>query len=391
VTDEPDKKKKPEPRRPGGKTKRGPDKWLLRIFRGYDSAGRRIYFSETFRGGSKDADKRLTELHNRQKAGLPLRFDSKLFRDYFDQWLEESDDGTRREATIRHYRHMGEKYLLPAFGDFALVDITDVAVKRLYKKWREEKYAPATIGLLHVILSSMFKAAESGDLVLRNPMRKVKSPPLDKPKPVAMTADETQKFLDAASARPEGFMFLLAYNLGARPCEYLGLKWGDIDLKGRRLTIQRSLKWRNAGEWYEEPPKTEKGTRTIPLTPDIARGLEVERKRQLEARLKAGADWADTGFVFTDELGQPLNFERVRRTHKKILADAGLPSTFKLKVSRHTCASSLLKAGIHPKIVSERLGHSSISITLDVYTMVEEDQQRAASEALGEMFGKGKK
>src|SRR5262245_50256718 len=77
----PDKPKKPEPRRPGGKTKRGPDKWLLRIFRGYDSSGRRIYYSETFHGGSKDADKRLVELANRQKAGLPLKFDSKLFRD----------------------------------------------------------------------------------------------------------------------------------------------------------------------------------------------------------------------------------------------------------------------------------------------------------------------
>jgi integrase len=95
--------------------------------------------------------------------------------------------------------------------------------------------------------------------------------------------------------------------------------------------------------------------------------------------------------LFTDYTGQPLNFEKVRRIHKKILADAELPDTFKLKVSRHTCASALLRAGVHPKIVSERLGHANISITLDVYTMVEEDQQRAASEALGEMFGSGKK
>src|SRR5215468_28457 len=94
MTDEPDKAgkpdKKPEPRRPGGKTKRGPNKWLLRIFRGYDSAGKRIYFSEIFHGGSRDADGRLVELHNNHKAGLPLKFKPKLFRDYFAQWIEEA-------------------------------------------------------------------------------------------------------------------------------------------------------------------------------------------------------------------------------------------------------------------------------------------------------------
>lgn len=392
MTDEADNKpKKPEPRRPGGKTKRVPNKWLLRIFRGYDAGGKRIYYSETFHGGSREADNRLTELKNRHKAGLPLKFEAKTFKDFFSQWLEDTDDGARRESTITHYRQMGEKYLLPAFGDFTLTDVTDIAVKRLYKKWREEGYAPATIGLLHVILSSLFKSAEDGDLVLRNPMRKVKAPPQEKPRPVAMNADETHAFFDAAARTDNGFMFLLAFHLGVRPGELLGLMWKDCDLKARRVSIRRTLKWRKAGDWYTTPPKTEKGIRDIPITPEMAKGLEDHRRRQLEMRLKAGQGWGDHGFVFTDECGEPHNFERVRRTHKKILADAGLPETFQLKVSRHTCASALLKAGVHPKIVSERLGHSSISITLDVYTSVEEDQQRAASEALGEMFGRGKK
>jgi len=106
MTDEPDKvepgkpKKKPEPRRPGGKTKRGPNKWLLRIFRGYDSAGKRIYYSETFHGGSKQADDRLVTLCNNHKAGLPLKFEVKTFKDFFDKWVEDLDDGKRRECTI---------------------------------------------------------------------------------------------------------------------------------------------------------------------------------------------------------------------------------------------------------------------------------------------------
>src|SRR5262245_66264771 len=100
MTDDQPGKKKPEPRRPGGKTKRGPNKWLLRIFRGYDAGGKRIYYSETFHGGSREADDRLVELRNRQKAGLPLTFTSKTFKDFFDEWIEERDDGKRRECKI---------------------------------------------------------------------------------------------------------------------------------------------------------------------------------------------------------------------------------------------------------------------------------------------------
>lgn len=129
TTETPEKaeKKKPTPRRPGGKTKRGDGKWLLRIFRGYDAGGKRIYYSEIFHGGSREADDRLVELRNRQRAGLPLTFTSKTFKDFFEEWVEERDDGERRECTIEKYRYIGETYLLPAFGKFALTDINDSA------------------------------------------------------------------------------------------------------------------------------------------------------------------------------------------------------------------------------------------------------------------------
>jgi len=389
VAENPDKKK-PEPRRPGGKIKRGPNKWLLRIFRGYDAGGKRIYYSETFHGGSGEADDRLIELRNNHRAGRPLRFQPKTFKDFFDEWIEEVDDGERREETVRNYRRIALRHLIPAFGKFSLTDITDVAIKRFYKDLRRQDYAPATVNLLHVILTSIFRSAEDADLVLRNPMRKVKAPKMPKPRPEAMNGDQVKAFLDAASARPEGFMFRLAYFLGARPCEYLGLKWSDLDKKAGQVRIQRSLKWRKAHEWYEEPTKTEKGTRTIPLTPEIVKGLDDQRRRQLETRMRAGAGWEDHGFIFTDDYGAPLHIDHARHIHKKILADAGLPPTFKLKVSRHTCASALLKADVHPKIVSERLGHAKISTTLDIYSAIEEEQQRDASERLGEVFGFGK-
>jgi integrase len=383
-------KNKQKARRPGGKTKRGPNKWLLRIFRGYDAGGKRIYYSETFHGGSREADDRLTELKNRQKAGLPFKFEPKLFKDFFEEWLDDRDDGERRECTIEQYRATGRIYLLPAFGKFALTDVTDVAIARLYRDMRKEKYSQATVSMVHVVLTNIFKLATKRGLVLVNPMNKVDAPTQPKPKPVAMTGEETQAFLNAANARPEGFMFRLAYFLGARPCEYLGLQWGDVDWKAQRVTIQRSLKRRKGAQWYTTPPKTEKSIRSIALTEAFIKGLEEHRRRQLEARMKAGADWADHGFIFTDEVGEPLKIDVVRRIHRQICADAELPSTFKLKVSRHSCASALLNDGVPLKMISERLGHSSIAVTGDIYSVVEDQQQREVSERLERIFGAGK-
>jgi len=301
------------------------------------------------------------------------------------------DNGKRREATITQYRDSGRIYLTPAFGKLALTDITDTAVSRFYNEMRKKGFSASTISNAHFALASMFKMAAKKGLILVNPMATVDAPPKPKPKPVAMTADETRKFLNAASDRPEGFMFALAFYLGARPAEYLGLKWEDVDFNTQRITIRRSLKLRKGNEWYLTPPKTEKSVRTIPLTPAIVKGLEDHRRRQLETRLKAGASWGDHGFVFTDDVGEPLKIWTVRLVHKGICKEAGLPSTFKLKVSRHSCASALLNAGVPLKMISERLGHSSIQITADVYSVVEEQQQREASERLEQLFGIGKK
>jgi integrase len=391
--DKPQKKKKPVPRAAGGKTPLGPNKWRLRIFRMYDANNKRVYYSEVFRGGSRDADERLVELKNRQKAGEPLRVKAKLFRDFVQEWIEERNNGVRREATIEHYQRIAEAYIIPEFGGLALADITEAKIQRYYTGLRKKERAPATVRLIHVLLASIFKLAEKRELIRKNPMRFVEPPPTPKPKPEMMNQAEARAFLEAASQHPEGFMFALAFHLGARPCEYLGLMWSDIDFAGHRITIQRSLKQRKVkgkyGEWYCEKPKTVNSLRSVTITTEIARGLEERRRAQLEERMKAGPSWATHGFVFTDPIGEPLKFEYVRRLHKQILKEAELPEKFQLRSSRHACATALIAAGVDPKTVSSRLGHSSVKITLDVYVKPTDEREREASDKLGEMFGTG--
>jgi integrase len=135
----------------------------------------------------------------------------------------------------------------------------------------------------------------------------------------------------------------------------------------------------------ESDPKTRSSRRTISLDARMVAVLRAHRRRQLEDRLAWGAAWTDTGYVFTSEDGLAMHPERITVLFGRLVASAGLPKV-RLHDLRHTSASLMLAAGVHPKIVSERLGHSSISITLDLYSHVIPGLQAEAAEKLGEMI-----
>jgi integrase len=150
-----------------------------------------------------------------------------------------------------------------------------------------------------------------------------------------------------------------------RPEEYLGLKWADIDLINKRVTVKRALIWRKGGGWYFGEPKTTRSRRTIPLPDSIIRLVAEHRRRQMETRLKAGVNYQVNDLVFVTLKGSPLNPRNLTLRHfKPILKNAGLPNTLRLYDLRHTCATLLLGANEHPKVVSERLGHASVTLTL---------------------------
>jgi integrase len=169
-----------------------------------------------------------------------------------------------------------------------------------------------------------------------------------------------------------------------RPEEYLGLRWVDVDFVKATVVVKRALVWRTkGGGWYFTEPKTSRSRRTIPLPSSMIRCLVQHKRRQSEERLKLGSEWQDHDLVFTTGLGTPLNISNLTRKHfKPALERAGLPKTIRLYDLRHTCATLLLGAGENPKVVSERLGHASIILTLDVYSHVLPDMQRAATDKL---------
>jgi len=157
-----------------------------------------------------------------------------------------------------------------------------------------------------------------------------------------------------------------------------------VELSKATVTVRRALVWRTkGGGWYFTEPKTSRSRRTIPLPASMIVRLLEHKRRQSEDRLRLGSESQDHGLVFTTALGGPLNISNLTNKHfKPALERAGLPRTIRLYDLRHTCATLLLSAGENPKVVSERLDHASITLTLDVYSHVLPDMQKAATDKL---------
>ena len=176
---------------------------------------------------------------------------------------------------------------------------------------------------------------------------------------------------------------------GMRRGEALGLQWSDIDLEAGRLSIQRSLV-PAAGEVIVSEPKTAKGRRSIALDPGTVDILRRQARRQLDDQVAAGEAYsASDEYVFTDELGGPLDPDRVSKCFNTAVRKAMLPR-IRLHDLRHTHATLALQAGVHPKVVQERLGHSTIAITLDIYShVIPAMQEEAATLIAGLVFTAG--
>jgi len=172
---------------------------------------------------------------------------------------------------------------------------------------------------------------------------------------------------------------------GMRRGEAIGLRWSDVDLEAGRLAVRRALIPCGRDVIVSEP-KTIKGRRVIAIDPGTVEVLKAQATRQLDEQDEWDEAWIETGLVFTQENGAALDPETVSRHFRQAVKRSMLP-TIRLHDLRHTHATLALQAGIHPKVVSERLGHATISITLDTYShAIPALQEEAAALIAGLVF-----
>lgn len=197
---------------------------------------------------------------------------------------------------------------------------------------------------------------------------------------------QAKVFLNAVADSELIAAWVLFLTTGMRRGEVAGLRWDAVDLDKASLAVRINRVSAGQGNRVaEHPPKTKRGQRSIALDAGTIEALRAHRRRQLEDRLRAGPAWTDIGFVFCGLDGLPLHPDTLTSTFKRLRDPLPLPA-ITLHDLRHTSASLALAAGVHPKVVSERLGHANISITLDLYSHVIEDMQSEAAEQIGALL-----
>jgi len=361
---------------------KGNDKWMVRVYLGRDENGKTKFHNKTIKG-KREAQAYLAKMTTQKNEGTIADSGGLTLSEHMEAWLETVVKNRVSEKTYLDYKDRTKLYITPEIGNIRLEKLKPEEIQKLYNDMLERNLSPRTVRYTHTILRNCLQQAVKWNKIYRNPANLVDLPKQKKKEMTALTPEQADKFMKATVESQHKAFFSLLIASGMRPGEALGLKWSDIDFDNRRVTVNRSLTRVIGKGWSLQEPKTPRSRRTIPLPKSVIEDLREQKAKQNEIILEAKeGEYTKQGFVFANKEGNPLDERNIHRRHfKAILKKAKLPD-IRLYDLRHTCATLLLSAGENPKVVSERLGHASINLTLDTYSHVLPDMQQSATDKL---------
>ncbi len=361
-------------------------RWAATIHLGYDGGRRR---RKTFYGQSRGVvAQRLAEAIKLTMDGVPIPSERQTVGQFLLLWLDETVKPTVRMSTHRGYEAKLRVHVIPALGRLPLVKLTPQRVQGFLNDKFKAGLAAQTVQHLRTILRAALNDAVKWGLVMRNSAALVDGPRGPRSEVRLVNPSQARQLLEAFRGDRLEALYTVALAVGLRQGEALGLRWQDIDLEARTLTVCVALE-RAEGHFRLTEPKTDRSRRTIAL-PDVAiRALKAHRARQSQERLLAGPEWQDSwDLVFTSPSGAPLHGTNVTRGFRQVLERASLPSQ-RFHDLRHACASLLIVQGIHPRVIMETLGHSRIGLTMDTYGHVIPELQRDAADKMDVLLASG--
>lgn len=378
--------------------KRGKNSYTIVLSLGFDPAtGKRNQQWVSIKGTKKDAEKRLGELLHQLDIGAFAKPSKLTLGGYLDQWLKDYCHASFAPHTVQSYGFFIERHIKPTLGQVPLTQLKPEHLQHLYTEKLSTGRRDGTGGLgnrsvryIHTTLHKALKSAVKMGMIVRNPADAVDAPKVKHHEMKIMSESDIHIFLEYAKSTPYYALFYTALFTGMRRSELLALRWSDVDLLLCQLSVSRTIHSLHKGGIIFSQPKTDKGRRMVALSPSTAIELQEHQAQQEKTRQLLGMTLSDDDLIFSQVDGKPLLPDSVTHAWTRLAKRTGLKGV-RLHDARHTHASLMLKQGVHPKVVQERLGHASIQITLDTYSHVVPGLQRAAAQRFDDIVTQDKK
>jgi integrase len=374
--------------------KRG-DRWYfwVEVERGPDGKRRQLS-----RGGfrtRKEAEQAYAEIRDQVRLGTHVTPTKTTVASFLVQEWLPAVKASIRPSTHELYTTITNAYVVPRIGQLRLPDVTPAQLNALYAALlmdgRRHAHASQSAGLspkmvrhVHTLLHKALSDAVRWGRLGRSPVDRAEPPKPRTPEMNVWDPSQLRAFLQQVESDRLGPAWMLMATTGIRRGEALGLRWSDVDLDGGRVSIVQTHVVVDNDVVVSEP-KTAKGRRSIALDSATVSALRRLRRGQLEERLRFGELWSDTGLVVVGEDGIAIRPNTFSRTFARHARAAALPA-IRLHDLRHSYATAALSAGVPAKVVSERLGHANISITLDTYSHVLPNMQEQAAEQVAQLI-----
>lgn len=366
-------------------------RWTAQITTEIDPNTKKQKRKTVYGKSKKEVLEKITSLQYQKQTTGFLEVEKITLGQWMDRWLMDYMKGKLRPKTWESYESIIRNHIKPTLGNVVLQKLQGADIQKMYNEKLitgriDEKggISNRTVRYIHAVLRAGLKQALREGLVLRNVIDSTIPPSRKKKEVQVFTQEQASTFLQLAKDDKLYPAFLLEMGTGLRRGELMGLRWQDIDLTTGIIQIRQSLVTTNKGLCVQEP-KTQTSKRCIPLPAEVIKELKRHKAKQNEEKLKYSKVYEDAGYVFCWENGRVINPNILSRRFSALLKKAELPH-LRFHDLRHTHATNLLLLGENPKVVQERLGHSSISVTMDTYSHVTQGMQEQASSKIDSML-----
>jgi integrase len=364
---------------------RSPGHWAIVIDLPDPETGKRLRRWHSFKGTKREAQVECSKLITAIKGETYVDPSRQTLAQFLDKWLSYMASQLSPRGHER-YTEIAKKNLVPTLGAICLTKlrsghIADAYANALVSGRRDGKggLSASTVVYMHRVLKQALAQAVAWHELVRNEADAVRPPKVERKPMKTFDTDGTAVLIEAARDTTLFIPILLAVTTGMRRGEVAALRWRHLDLDRAQISVEESVEQTKTGIRHK-PPKSGKG-RTVALSKSVVDELRNHRVRQAEALLKLGIRLSEDSFVVAQAGGSPFQPRSLTHAFQLFLAEQKLPR-LRLHDLRHTHATAMLKSKVHPKIVQERLGHSTIAVTLDIYSHVLEGMQEGAVEVV---------